>query len=245
MLMLLLSFPVVELRATTAIALRNTHRIVLATDSRAVYRASGSRTECKLFETHGVYATVSGLAHYGTAYRATDAIRDGFAVAGSFDQHIAATANSLQRRTQQLLNSVQLSNPTEYEYLMRPTGGTADLVQIAVAAIVRGRPMLGVIELRSNVAGNGLTVKTTVCPENCPQDAIFYLGFWERIKPYVANSGSPRNVGSAASLDRLIRMEIDSHPNEVGAPINILEVNSLGARWLQNGGNCSLPGVSW
>jgi len=40
-------------------------------------------------------------------------------------------------------------------------------------------------------------------------------------------------------------LEIAAHPNEVSAPINILELTGSGARWLQNGGNCSLPGVGW
>ena len=61
----------------------------------------------------------------------------------------------------------------------------------------------------------------------------------------MADSGEPRTIASAASIDRLIRMEMDAHPAEVGAPINILELNGSGARWLQNGGNCSLPGVGW
>jgi len=52
------------------------------------------------------------------------------------------------------------------------------------------------------------------------------------------------DLGSAASIDRLIRLEINAHHEEVGAPINILELGGSGPRWLQNGGNCSLPGVN-
>jgi len=61
------------------------------------------------------------------------------------------------------------------------------------------------------------------------QAASTNLGYWEHIKPYVATSGRPRIVGSAASIDRLIRLEIQAHPNEVGIPINILELNGSGA----------------
>ena len=106
--------------------------------------------------------------------------------------------------------------------------------------------MLGIIELRPNGAGNRFTTTTTICPGACSQNAeIFYFGYWERIKPYVAGSGQPRSVGSAASIDRLIRMEMAAHPNAVSAPVNILQLDGSGARWLQNGGNCSLPGVGW
>jgi hypothetical protein len=41
----------------------------------------------------------------------------------------------------------------------------------------------------------------------------------------------------------LIRLEIQAHPNKVGIPISILELNCSGARWLQNDSNCSLAGV--
>lgn len=242
----LCSWPTAGLHGTTEIALRNRYRVVLAADSRAIYGASGSTTECKLFEVGQVYATVSGLAHYGASYRATDAIRDGFARPGSFQQHISATAFFLQKRVNQLLAALASNNAPAYRYLTQSSAGAADVVQLAVAQVVNHQPMLGIIELRPSARSNALTVKTTVCPGNCrPDDAVFYLylGYWERIKPYVAASGRPRSVASAASIDRLIRMEMQAHPREVGAPINILELTSDGARWLQNGGNCYLPGV--
>jgi hypothetical protein len=232
--------------ATTAIALRSRRRVVLAADSRAVYGANRNAGECKLFQHRDVYATVSGLAHYGTNYRSTDAIRDGFARPGSFQSHVSATAYSLQRKAQNLLAALQRDNPDEYQRLMQRTGGQSDFIALAVAEMVGGQPMLGVIELRRLNQQPDLALKITICPGNCRQgEGIFYLGYWEQIKPYVANSGEERSVGSAASIDRLIRLEIKAHPAEVGAPINILELGGSGARWLQNGGNCSLPGVGW
>ena len=190
-------------------------------------------------------ATVAGLAHYGTSYRAVDAIRDGFAQPGSFQAHIAATAYFLQRRVQMLFAALRTNNPAAYQYLLGPRS-SSDVVQLAVAQNVNGRPMLAIIELEQLRGHGALSVSTTICTGNCrPDNAMYYLGYWDRIEPYVANSGQPRSVGSAASLDRLIRMESAAHPREVGAPINVLEITSSGARWLQNGGNCSLPGVSW
>lgn len=243
-LLLIAAFPAVPSNATTGIVLRSRYRIVLAADSRVVYRGRGSASECKLFEVRDVYATVSGLAGYGKSYRVSDTIRAGFAGDRSFESHVASTAYVLKRTLEKLLAGLQASNPTEYRYLMQRSGYSSDLVQLAVAQTVNGQPMLGMIELRRAGVGNNLAVTTSVCPGNCRQNTeIFYLGYWERIQPYVATSGSPRNVASAASIDRLIRLEIGAHPNEVGPPINVLEVNGYGARWLQNGGNCSLPGV--
>lgn len=238
--------PGVRSNATSEIILRSRYRIVLAADSRAVYRLNGTATECKLFEVGDIYATVSGVAHYGRTFRVTDTIREGFAGEGTFEAHVSFTALVLKRRLEKLLSSLKANNLTEYRYLTQGTNYTSDLVQLAVAQTVGGQPMLGIIELRPTGAGNGLTTKTIVCPGSCKQNTeIFYLGYWDYIKPYVADSGRPRNVGSAASIDRLIRLEIHAHPDEVGVPINILELNGTGARWLQNGGNCSLPGVGW
>ena len=232
--------------ATTAIALRSRHRVVLAADSRAVYGATRDASECKLFQYGGIYATVAGLAHYGTSYRATDALRDGYARPGDFRAHVSATAYSLQHRVQGLLAGIQRSNPSEYQTIMQRTATQSDFVALAITEMVAGDPMLGVIELQHAAGRPELAVKITICPGNCRQDGgIFYLGYWEQIRPYVANAGQERSVGSAASIDRLIRLEIKAHPAEVGAPIDILELNRSGARWLQNGGNCSLPGVGW
>jgi len=159
---------------------------------------------------------------------------------------VSATASSLQQKAQSLLAALRRDNPDEYQRLMRRTGAQSDFIALAVAEMVGGQPMLGVIELQRLNQQSDLALKVTICPGNCRQgEGIFYLGYWEQIKPYVANSGEERSVGSAASLDRLIRLEIKAHPDEVGAPINILELGGSGARWLQNGGNCSLPGVGW
>jgi hypothetical protein len=238
--------PAIPSTATTAIALRSRYRIVLATDSRVIYGANRNATECKLFEIRDVYATVSGLAHYGATFHATDAVRDGFSRPGSFQSHVSATAYFLQRRADNLLAGLQHNDPDEYLLLMQRAGIQSDFVAIAVAEVINGQPMLGIVELQRVAGPNSLVAKTAVCPGNCRQgDGLFYLGYWEKIRAYVANSGQPRNVGSAASIDRLIRLEINAHPAEVAAPINILELGSSGARWLQNGGNCSLPGVGW
>ena len=237
---------VMQSNGTSAIALRNRYRIVLAADSRAVYSARRSATECKLFEIRGVYAAVSGLAHYGSGFRATDAIRDGFARPGTFQDHVVATAYSLQRRIERLLATLQRNNPSAYRALLQEFAQPSDFVQLAVAQAVDGQPVLGIIELRRVSGEQSFTARTTICPGNCGRNSgIFYLGYWVRIKPYVADSGQPRTIASAASIDRLIRMEMDAHPAEIGGPINILELNASGARWLQNGGNCSLPGVGW
>ncbi|MFZ0794726.1 MAG: hypothetical protein WAM65_13205 [Candidatus Korobacteraceae bacterium] len=152
----------------------------------------------------------------------------------------------MRRRVHTLLAGLQASDPTQYRILMQPSNYTSDVVQLAVAQTVRSQPMLGIIELRRSGTENNLTTRTTICPGSCRESTqLFYLGYWERIQPYVATPSGPRNVGSAASIDRLIRLEIAAHPNEVSAPINILELTGSGARWLQNGGNCSLPGVGW
>jgi hypothetical protein len=237
--------------ATTAIALRSRHRVVLAADSRAIYGANRNATECKIFEYRNVYATVAGLAHYGTGFRSSDfrssdAILDGFSRPGTFQNHISATAYSLERRVRNLLGTLQRNNPDEYRRLMQRAAAQSDFVALALAEMVGGDPMLGVIELQRVGGQQTFAVKVTICPGNCRQGAgIFYLGYWEQIRPYVSNSGQERSVGSAASIDRLIRLEINVHPAEVGAPINILELGGSGPRWLQNGGNCSLPGVGW
>ena len=246
LLALICAAPLSESRGTSAIALRSRYRIVLAADSRVTYSANRIASECKLFEIGDVYAAVSGLAHYGTSYRSTDAIKDGFAGLGSFQDHIGATGYFLRQRIERLLSNLRQTNPSAYRSLWTRSGQTADFVQLAVAQSVNGRPMLGIVELRRAGGASSFTIRTTICPGNCDRSqAIFYLGYWERIQPYVADSGEPRTIASAASIDRLIRMEMDAHPAEIGTPINILELNGSGARWLQNGGNCSLPGVGW
>jgi len=192
--------PAVPSQATTEIVVRSRYRIVLAADSRAVYGLNGNATECKLFEAQDVYATVSGLAHYGQSYRVADTIRQGFAGPGTFESHVSSTAAILKRRAENLLAHLQASDPTQYRILMQPSNYTSDLVQVAVAQTVRSQPMLGIIELRRSATGSSLTTRTTICPGSCRQSTeLFYLGYWERIKPYVATPSGPRSVGSAAS----------------------------------------------
>jgi hypothetical protein len=243
---LICTVPAVPSRATSGIVLRSRYRIVLAADSRATYSGNERSTECKLFEVQNVYATVSGLAHYGRSYRVTDTIREGFSGRGTFENHVASTAMVLKRTVENLLADLQANDPDEYRYVMQRPNANADLVELAVAQTIGSQPMLGIIELRRDGSGNTLTARTIICAASCRQSTqLFYLGYWEHIKPYVGTSGRRRAVGSAASIDKLIRLEVQAHPNEVSAPINILELSRSGARWLQNGGNCWLPGVGW
>src|SRR5208337_2305630 len=244
MLALICIILLMQSRATTEIILRSPHRIVLAADSRALYGDTRPATECKLFEVRDVYATVSGFAHYGRSYHVGDAIREGFTGNGTFASYVSNTAVLLQRKVEKQLAALQARNTSEYQSLISSANVSSDVIQLAVAQTVRGQPMLGIVELRRTGVGNQFTSSTTICPGSCSRrPGIFFFGYWERIKPYVASSGQPRSVASAASLDRLIRLEIGAHPAEVSGPINILELTGSGARWLQNGGNCSLPGV--
>ena len=203
-LALLSLIPITASRATTVIALRSRYRVVLAADSRAIYSVSGAVSECKLFEMGDVYATVSGFAHHGRAYRATDAVKDGFAAPGTFQRHIASTAFLLQSRVQRFLANLERGNPAEYRSLMRRTAGPADFVQLAVAQTNQGQPMLGIVELQ-RAGANSFRTKTMVCPGNCSRsDAIYYLGYWERIKPYVDDA--------AAADDRVGCFHRPAHP---------------------------------
>jgi len=86
-------------------------------------------------------------------------------------------AVTLRRRVEKLLANLKASDPTQYRILMQRSNYTSDLVQLAVAQTVRSQPMLGIIELRGNGAGNGLTVRTIICPDSCKQSTgLFYLG---------------------------------------------------------------------
>ena len=69
---------------------------------------------------------------------------------------------------------------------------------------------------------------------------------FQRIKAHMSEHlAQLPNFVCHETIDRLIRMEMQAHPREVGSPINILELTADGARWLQDGGNCRLPGVGW
>jgi hypothetical protein len=213
MLALICIISSVRSKATTEIIQRSPYRIVVAADSRALYGQNRSATECKLFEVGNVYATVSGFAHYGRSYYVSDAIREGFAGNGTFASHVSSTALFLQRRVERQLAELQARNMGEYRSLISPASNSSDFIQLAVAQTVRGQLMLGIVELRRAGAGNRFTASTTICPGACSQKSgIFFFGYWDRIKPYVASSGQPRSVGSAASLDQLIRLEIGRSP---------------------------------
>jgi hypothetical protein len=144
--------PAMRSMATSGVILRSRYRIVLAADSRAIYGVNENATECKLFEVQNVYATVSGLAHYGSSYRVTDTIRQGFSGRGTFESHVSSTALVLKRTVENLLAGLQTGNPAEYRYAMQRSNANADLVELAVAQMIGTQPMLGIIELRRRAA---------------------------------------------------------------------------------------------
>ena len=245
-LALMCIIPLARSTATSEIILRSRYRIVLAADSGASYRTHKPATECKLFEVGDVYATVSGFAHYGRINHVTDAIREGFAGDGTFAKSCleycprspAQGGKTTGRSPNQRYGRLSILTNTNSRPIGSHTTGRGSVRQRAAdagycraATHKRGQPLhrdYDHLSRRLQPKHRNLLLRI--------------LGAHQTVR---CRSGQPRRVGSAASIDRLIRLEIGAHPGEVSAPINILELTRFGARWLQNGGNCSLPGVGW
>ena len=81
---------------------------------------------------------------------------------------------------------------------------------------------------------------------HCPQNALscgVTLGYNIEAQKYLIDHlewWTIPNLADAVKL--LVQLEIDAEPREVGPPIRVLQIDSKGPRWLQNGEGCATLG---
>lgn len=232
-LALMLPAPIVG-APTTVIAARSPRRIVLASDSKVNFLDNSAGTECKIYGYGSLYFTLSGVPYdRQRGYEVATIVRKGFSQRGNFQQRAAITKELLRRALLHELRRLKREDSQRYAWVI----GHGDPLQLAVGQVENGAPLLVTLEFKFDAHSQSLRVITKACPGDCRGDSqAYYLGQHGAIDALLKK----RPTLNIQDLPMLMQLEVDEQPNDVGGPINILEVTTAGPRWVLGGDSCHL-----
>ena len=220
--------------ATTIVIVRTRNLVVIASDSKAQYAgAQGLPQVCKIARQNETYFVVAGIAQdTGRGFLASRIVSNAIARSSSFDQQANAVESAMLAALAKELGSMRTENPEEFKFAV-----TADSPStIGLVTVEGGVPKVMVLSFIYDNASGNISVKRDSCPGTCGSEySIIQMGHVLPPDDFAKATGSPTQVAT-----KLVEMEIAREPQEVGPPIEVLEIRPDESQWVQDDLHCSV-----
>ena len=237
-----LMVPLLPAQATTIVVARAANEIVMGADSKVTdtYGKELNSQVCKIQQVGNLFIAVEGLLKD----KAT-----GFNVPGIIvrslelkpDATAAEKVNILTGfLTSELfveLNRVRRNSPEEFHTKLE--GQT--FLRIVVAGFENNRPLVFVRQFRMAylAQGIGVMVFPDDCLDECRGEIVTrFLGETAAIDGVPEDTPAFWHDGLVSGVRRLLETEIEARSEYVGPPIDLLQITSQGARWIQKKPEC-------
>ncbi|MBV9760108.1 MAG: hypothetical protein JO340_06060 [Acidobacteriaceae bacterium] len=226
-------------RATSIVILRSPGRIYVGADSRRMYRdpaATFQGTVCKIVPAGQFYFVASGLT-----YANDEQVADLGAEAGRDAHSIRAATQRLVQRMQQFLPpALAAENQIEHQAAEnRPSL----VLETAFIGIQDGSALVALQLYRRDGQNPRFKVESHTYSSSTPgrYDFIF-LGKRRAIDARLAGR-FPRiqiqnDSDAVAFISQMIGLEASESPETTAPPVDILEIDSSGSRWLKRKPAC-------
>jgi hypothetical protein len=219
--------------ATTIVIVRTSNLVVIASDSKAQYQgAQGLPEVCKIAKQNETYFVVAGIVqdtHRG--FFANRIVSSAIARGSTLDEQANAVENDMLEALTRELSGLRTENPEEFKFAV--TGESPST--IGLVAVESGIPKVMVLSFIYDHASGKMSVKRDSCPGTCGSEySITQMGHVLPPEEFAKATGSPTQVAT-----KLVQLEIDRDPHEVGPPIEVLEIRPDESQWLQDDLNCS------
>lgn len=219
--------------ATTIVIVRTRNVVIIAADSKAQYQGvQGMPQVCKVAKQNETYFVIAGLAHdTARGFLANRTIASAIARGNTFEEQTNAVESDMLEALGKELVLLKAEDPEGFKFTV--TGESPS--SIALVTVENGIPKVAVLSFLYDKASERMSVQRDSCPGNCDQDyMIFQMGHVLPDEEFEKATGSPAKVART-----LVEMEIAREPNEVGPPIEILEIGVQESQWLQDDLNCA------
>jgi len=209
--------------------------IVIVITPNTIFAASDSKNSgggnehiCKTFKTGSIYWSMSGvLGPAGFAhYYVPTIVKKSYVPGRDVANTMVAFRRNVRLPLQNLLESMRLSRPGLFEIAQYHP------LEIAFWQFEDGRPVVLFVTYKASVVGNRVSLMVESeggfdCRKiNCAtQTNVVFLGTHEEIRAY-ANSHPSWTLNPAQSASYFVNLEVASHPDVVGYPINDLAIHS-------------------
>ena len=217
--------------ATSVVILLTKTRIVIAADSRqTLYGTAVFRNVCKILVRTDFVYTSAGFgkdAKYLDAANTASQLPTGILIEEQIAMYKKEVTNGLNLAMhdipkETLKNVWKVTDGQVLQVLFVKANGTG------IQRFLIGFDLVGTVE------------NFTVQPYSVPiadEDTVLFFGHWEAIGGY-----KPQDIikiGWTEGPKQLVQKEIDAEPNEVGPPIQIVDIDTKGYKWVQ----CESPYV--
>jgi hypothetical protein len=219
--------------ATTIVIIRTPNLIVIASDSKAQYQGDqGNPKVCKIARQNETYFLIAGLAHdtyHG--FLANRTVASAIARANTFEEQANAVEEDLGRELAKELDILRKDDPEGFRFAV--TGDSPS--SIALVTVDGGVPKVAVRSFMFDKATGKMSVERDSCPGTC-RGENFYVQLGHAVAPEeVAKvTGSPTRIAKT-----LVETQIGRDPQNVGPPIEVLELRASGPEWIEDDLNCA------
>ncbi len=218
---------------TTIVIVRTRNLVVIASDSKAQYQgAQGLPQVCKIARQNETYFVVAGIAQDARrGFLANRIVSSAIARSSTFDEQANGVENDMLEALAKELGSMRTDNPEEFKFAV--TGESPST--IGLVAVENGIPKVTVLSFIYDHVTGKMSVKRDSCPGTCDVEySIIQMGHVLPPEEFNKATGSPTQIAI-----KLVQLEIDRDPHEVGPPIEVLEIRPDESQWLQDDLNCS------
>jgi hypothetical protein len=224
--------------ATTIIAVRTADFIIIASDSKATYiGTSGASTVCKIYNDGQMYFAAAGLdSDARRNFSVKSIVAKSLSPSGNFDQQVARVESAISQSLLTELNRLLREDPAVYAFTMH---SGREVVSVVLAQYQDGVPHLAARGFGPSINSTpGIVINRVTCPGDCADGReLVSLGQKDAAERFMrANAGEDFDFPALAV--KLVQLEIDDTPGNVGPPVNELRLDKDGATWLSNGAGC-------
>lgn len=228
--------------ATTIVVARTANQIVIGADSKVTdtYGHELNSQVCKIQQVGNLFLAFEGLLRdKATGFSVPEiAVR---ALQLKPDASAAEKVNILTGfLTSELFVELQRvrSNSAD-EFHVKLEGQT--FLRVVITGFEGNRPVIFVRQFRTTFIARGIGV--TVIPDDCLDDCqgevvTRFLGETEAIEGLPEDTEGFWKDGLTSGVRRLIQTEIEARSEYVGPPIDLLQINAQGAKWIQKKPGC-------
>jgi len=229
-------------KATTIVIARTANEIVIGADSKVTdtYGNELNKQVCKIQQVGNLVIAFEGLLKdKKTGFNVPE-----MAVKALQLKPEASPAEKVSILTGVLTSKlfselVQVRRNSEDEFHTKFEGQT--FLRIAVAGFEGNSPVVFVRQFRmAFISRNvGVMVIPDDCLDDCKGEVVTrFLGETDAIEGLPEDTSDFWKNGLVAGVRRLVETEIEARSEYVGPPVDILQINAQGAKWIQKKQEC-------
>jgi hypothetical protein len=227
--------------ATTVIGIKTPFGFVIAVDSKPTYRGPGNKgpaVVCKIVQSGPLYFAIAGLAgDRDRGFLPDRIVASNFSTADSLARNIERIDRAISDALIIEMKRLKTEAPDEFAYNQRPGGET---LMIIAGEMVNGTPHMFGRGFRYIDNTMTVAISRKSCPGDCANGAYFFFAgetdVAQRTLPEFSQDGAAHDPVTDAR--KLVEVEIQASPENVGPPITILRVDKDSASWVSNDSGC-------